>query len=148
MPYWRLFYHFTWGTKQREPMILTDFESSLHNVIAAKASALGGVVHAVGGTENHVHLAVSVPPKISLSEFIGQVKGNSSHFVNHEIKPDFIFAWQSEYGVVSFGGKQLDRVVKYIKHQRQHHLDNSVLNLLERAGETDASQSEGAERHG
>lgn len=132
MPYWRLFYHFTWSTKQRDSLISIDFENSLHNVIAAKASALGGIVHAVGGTENHVHLAVSVPPSISLSEFIGQVKGNSSHFVNHEIKPDYTFAWQSEYGVVSFGGKQLDIVVKYIKNQHKHHQENSIMTFLER----------------
>ena len=112
-------------------MISTDFETSLHNVIAAKAKLLDGIVHAVGGTNNHIHLAVSIPPSISLSEFIGQVKGNSSHFVNHEIKPDYPFAWQSEYGVVTFGGKQLDVVVKYVKNQRKHHKDNSVIGLLE-----------------
>lgn len=132
MPYWRLFYHFTWGTKQREPMISSEFEGSLHNVIAAKASALGGIVHAVGGTESHIHLAVSIPPSISLSEFIGQVKGNSSHFVNHEIKPGYTFAWQSEYGVVSFGGKQLDMVVKYVKNQHKHHQGQSAIDFLER----------------
>jgi putative transposase len=132
MSYWRLFYHFTWGTRQREAMISADFEADLHHVIAAKASTLGGIVHAVGGTENHVHLAVSVPPSISLSDFIGQVKGNSSHFVNHLVKPDYSFAWQSEYGVVSFRGSQLDEVVKYVKNQHKHHQDHSLIISLER----------------
>ena len=102
MPYWRLFYHFVWGTKNREPLIAPEWEDSLHNVIAAKATELGAFVHAVGGTEDHAHLVVSVPPKIALSTFIGQVKGNSSHFVNHELNVDIHFAWQAEYGVVSF----------------------------------------------
>jgi putative transposase len=131
MPYWRLFYHFIWSTKQREALISADFEAALHNVIAAKASALGDMVHAVGGTENHIHLAVSVPPSISLSEFIGQVKGNSSHFVNHEFKPECPFVWQSEYGVVSFRGSELDMVVKYVKNQPKHHQDHSAIAALE-----------------
>ena len=131
MPYWRLFYHFTWSTRQREALISTGFEASLHNVIAAKASALSGIVHAVGGTDNHIHLAVSVPPSISLSDFIRQVKGNSSHFVNHQIKPEDPFSWQSEYGVVSFRGSQLEEVVKYVKNQRRHHQDHSVIASLE-----------------
>jgi putative transposase len=132
MPYWRLFYHFVWGTKNREPLIALEWEHSLHNVIAAKATALGGLVHAVGGIEDHVHLVVSVPPKIALSTFIGQVKGNSSHFVNHELDTDSHFAWQAEYGVVSFGGKKLDMVAQYAKDQRTHHADGTTVAMLER----------------
>jgi putative transposase len=131
MPYWRLFYHITWATKNRMLWINPAWETSLHNVIAAKAAALRGMVYAVGGVEDHVHLVVSVPPSIALSEFVGQVKGNSSHFVNHELKPDYRFAWQGEYGVVSFGGKQLDMVVKYVKNQRQHHGVRTTIAFLE-----------------
>ena len=132
MPYWRLFYHFVWGTKNREPLIAPQWEEALHNAIAAKATELGAFVHAVGGIEDHVHLVVSVPPKIALSTFIGQVKGNSSHFVNHGLDVDTHFAWQAEYGVVSFGGKMLDTVAQYAKNQRQHHADRTTIAMLER----------------
>ena len=132
MPYWRLFYHFVWGTRNREPLIAPEWENSLHNVIAVKATKLGAFVHAVGGIEEHVHLVVSVPPKIALSTFIGQVKGNSSHFVNHGLDVDIHFAWQAEYGVVSFGGKRLDTVVRYAKNQRKHHADGTTIAMLER----------------
>jgi len=131
MPYWRLFYHFVWGTRNREPLIAPEWENSLHNAIAAKATDLGAFVHAVGGIEDHVHLVVSVPPKIALSTFIGQVKGNSSHFVNHGLGVDIAFAWQAEYGVVSFGGKRLDVVVRYVKNQRKHHTDGTTIAMLE-----------------
>ena len=131
MPYWRLFYHFVWGTKNSEPLIKLEWESSLHNVIAAKAADLGAFVHAVGGIETHVHLATSVPPKIALSKFIGQVKGNSSHFVNHRLGIETPFAWQAEYGVVSFGGKRLDMVVRYVKNQRKRHAEGTTITMLE-----------------
>lgn len=132
MPYWRLFYHVTWATKKRTPLIETAWEPSLHNAIAAKANELRAFVYAVGGTENHVHLVASIPPGIALSNFIGQIKGNSSHFVNHELKPDYHFVWQSEYGVVSFGEKRLDMVVKYVKNQRKHHSEGTIIPFLER----------------
>ena len=135
MPYWRLFYHFVWGTKNREPLIAPGWENSLHNVIAAKATELGAFVYAVGGIEDHAHLVASVPPKIALSTFIGQVKGNSSHFVNHGLEVNLHFAWQAEYGVVSFGGQMLDMVVQYAKSQRQHHAQGTVMAMLERAPE-------------
>jgi putative transposase len=133
MPYWRLFYHFVWGTKNGEPLIAPQWEASLHNVIAAKASDLTAMVYAVGGIEDHIHLVVSVPPKIALSTFIGQVKGNSSHSVNHELHLDIVFTLQAEYGVVSFGGKLLDMVVKYTKNQRKHHAEKTIIGLLEQA---------------
>ena len=132
MPYWRLFYHFVWGTKNKEQLIEPEWENSFHNVIAAKASDLGAFVHAVGGMEDHIHLVVSVPPKIALSTFIGQVKGNSSHFVNHESGLDTHFSWQAEYGVVSFGGKMLDMVVRYAHDQRKHHAEETTIAMLER----------------
>ncbi len=120
-----------WGTFNREPFIDPKFEDSLHNVIVAKAKKLGAFVYAVGGVEDHVHLVASVPPAIALSAFIGQVKGNSSHFVNHALSISYKFAWQDEYGIVSFGGKQLDMVVKYVKSQREHHQKRTIIPFLE-----------------
>jgi len=131
MPYWRLFYHFVWSTKHREPLIAQHFEQPLYNAIAAKVIDLGGIAHAVGGITDHIHLVASVPPKIALSTFIGQVKGNSSHFVNHEIRPEYKFAWQDEYGVVSFGERHLGWVVRYTHNQAQHHEQGTTIERLE-----------------
>lgn len=109
MPFSKLYYHFVWSTKNRLPLIDSILEPELYRAIAAKAQDMGGFVHALGGMEDHVHLAVSIPPKIAPAKFIGDVKGNSSHYVNHVIKPDFEFYWQGEYGVLSFGGRNASR---------------------------------------
>ena len=132
MPYWRLFYHFVWGTKYGEPMIAKEFEESLYKAMSAKVKELEGIAHAVGGIDNHVHLVVTVPPKVALSTFIGQVKGNTSHFVNHEIQPGYAFAWQGEYGVVSFGERHLPWVVRYAHDQARHHAKGTTVARLER----------------
>jgi REP element-mobilizing transposase RayT len=131
MPYWKLYYHITWGTKNRLSLIDKSFEARLHSAIAAKALELEAIVHAVGGIGNHVHLAVSVPPKIAISDFIGQVKGNSAHFVNYVVHPDFEFHWQAEYGIHSFGEKNLHFVVDYVKRQHAHHEQGTILNNME-----------------
>jgi putative transposase len=131
MPYWKLYYHFVWGTKNRFPFIDSSLEPALYRAIAAKALDMDGFVHAIGGIEDHVHLAVSIPPKMAPAKFIGDVKGNSSHFVNHMIKPDFEFHWQDAYGVFSFGEKDLPAVVRYIQNQKQHHADRTLIPLME-----------------
>lgn len=132
MPYWKLHYHFVWRTKKRLPLIDPTLEPALYRAIAAKAQAMGGFVHALGGTEDHVHFAVSIPPKLAPAKFVGDVKGNSSHFVNHVIKPDFEFYWQDEYGVLSFGERNLSAVVRYIHNQKQHHADGTLIAAMER----------------
>ena len=135
MPYYHLFYHFVWGTKNRERIILPEFEAELHKVIAAKAIEMGAMIHALGGVDDHAHLAVTVPPKLSLSRFIGEVKGSSAHAVNHEINPRHNFRWQTEYGVFSFGEKSLPGIVKYIRAQKEHHAQGTMIAAMENVEE-------------
>jgi putative transposase len=131
MPYYKLYYHIVWGTKNRQGIILPDFESDLYRVIAAKVIDMNGIVHAIGRMEDHVHLAVTIPPKYALSKVIGEIKGNSSHAVNHVIKPGLNFSWQEEYGVFSFGEKNLPGIVHYIQNQKQHHAKNTIQAYME-----------------
>ncbi|MBA3532169.1 MAG: IS200/IS605 family transposase [Ardenticatenales bacterium] len=131
MPYWRLFYHIVWATKNREPIIDQEWEDSLYKVMATKAKSLEATVHIIGGIEDHVHVVVSVPPRIALTSFIGQLKGSSSHFVNHSLTLSHEFGWQAEYGVVTFGHKQLQWVIQYVRNQRAHHQKSEVVPLLE-----------------
>jgi putative transposase len=135
MPYWKLYYHFIWGTKNRLPLIDSTLEPELYRAIAAKVKDLGGFVHGIGGVEDHVHLGVSIPPKLAPAKFIGDVKGNSSHYVNHVIKPDCEFYWQDEYGVLSFGEKNLPGIVRYIQNQKQHHAEGTLITAMEKMDE-------------
>ena len=131
MPNYKLYYHIVWGTKNRHGIILPDFEADLYRVLAAKVISMDGIVHAIDGVEDHVHLAVTIPPKHALSKVIGEIKGNSSHAINHVIKPGLNFSWQEEYDVFSFGEKTLSSIVRYIQNQKQHHTENTVQAYLE-----------------
>ena len=139
MSFHKLYYHFIWGTKNRARIILPEFEARLYAAIIAKVKDLDGYVHAVDGTDEHVHLAASVKPKIAVARFIGEVKGNTSHFVNFIVKPGFDFYWQEEYGVLSFGEKDLPAIVNYIHNQKKHHTDGTIREIMERTSPEGAS---------
>jgi putative transposase len=95
-------------------------------------------VHQIGGTETHVHLAVTIPPTLTISEWIGQLKGGTSHDVNQQIgKGQKVLQWQAGYGVVSFGTGDLPWVKGYIANQREHHARGSVHDRLERVTQYD-----------
>ena len=100
--------------------------------MAAKAKALVGMTYAIGGIMDDTHLAVSVPPKIAIAKFVGEAKGNSSHFINQIVKPNFEFYWQDEYSMLSFGGKNLPALARYIQNQKSHHAGGNLIAAMEK----------------
>ncbi len=94
-------------------------------------------MHAVGGIEDHVHISFSLPPKYDLANFIGKLKGASSHWVTHVLKHPGEFDWQRGYGVLSFAQKDLGRVVTYVQNQKEHHHVQTTNEEMEKWGEED-----------
>ena len=121
-------------------MIVQEIEGAVYKAIGDKAKSLGGKVLAIGGIEDHVHLAGSVPPTIALANFVSQVKGASAYHINHVPEGEHRLAWQRGYGVLSFSRDHLDRVVKYIKGQKAHHKGGKLWPSLEECGEETAKK--------
>ena len=125
-------FHITWHTKDNLPMIRGKIEDRLYHFLTHKIiETPGAFLHAIGGVEDHVHIAVSLVPEILVSDWIGKLKGSSSYYINHEVQPKAL-QWQRGYGIVSFGTKDLRWVVEYVKNQKEHHKRGSVHERLER----------------
>jgi putative transposase len=132
MPKWRLFYHLVWATKHRHPLITPTRELQLHRYLRDKTDSLGCLCHAVGGMEDHVHLVVSIPPKMAIAEYVRRIKGSSSHFVTQVLPPEALpFAWQEEYGVFSMRESQSPTAIAYVQNQKHHHMTHSLIRALE-----------------
>jgi len=136
MPYSRLFYHFVWATHNRLSLINQSNRETLYAAMRAKVTELGGITHALNGPEDHVHLVATVPPKIALATFIGQVKGSSSHLASRLSVE--AFAWQSEYGVLSVSESHLPVVVRYVVEQQKRHAENRLNPRLEQWGDQES----------
>ena len=132
MALWRLYYHLVWATKERYPLILPEREIELHRYIIKKADILNSITHAIGGTANHIHLVASIPPTLSIADFVKNIKGSSSHYFNQNWQNSNKFGWQEGYGIFSLGQKQLDEAVAYVLNQKIHHSQGSVNHYLER----------------
>ena len=131
MALWRLYYHLVWATKERQTMIDNEREARLYSYIVSKADSLNCIIHAINGTDNHIHVIASIPPRLSIAEFVKRIKGSSSHYLNQNSNaPKFI--WQEGYGVFSLGQKQLDIAIAYVENQKIHHQQNTTLYMLER----------------
>ncbi len=134
--------HITWHVKESQPIISEVIEPRLHKYLKHYALQTKGVfVHEVGGTETHVHLAASIPPTLLISEWIGKLKGASSHHVNHELVNRKLLDWQAGYGVVSFGNKDLEWVINYLRNQKEHHRKGTGVERLEKIAHDEDEES-------
>lgn len=142
--YWELFYHLIWRTKDSMPLLNPKVEPLTHKYLIHRTlETPEAIVHAVGGTDDHVHKAVSLPPTVELAKWIGDIKGASSHHINHGPCGLGALAWQTGYGIVSFGKRDLPRVVNYVRHQREHHAAGRTEDRLERITEIEIPAPEG-----
>ena len=124
--------HVTWHTKNSSPLLVPDVEAVVHHYLRGRCINTPGVfIHEIGGIEDHVHLCLTIPPTLLISEFIGQLKGSSSHEANQKLGHKAL-EWQAGYGVVSFGSKDLPWVKSYVREQRQRHGRGTVEERLER----------------
>ncbi|MCA0457967.1 MAG: IS200/IS605 family transposase [Chloroflexi bacterium] len=132
MPFWKCFYHAIWSTHKRQPLINEALEKVIFEAIIAKTRSMGGTVHAVNGIADHVHVAVSFPPTVAGTTWLQQVKGLSAHNVN-DLFPnlDTHFRWQKGYGLLTFGARNLPKVVGYVNNQKTHHSVNTIIQYLE-----------------
>lgn len=132
--------HIVWHTKNSLPLLTPEVEHLAHREINRRViETPGAFVHQIGGIENHIHLAVTVSPTLTPSEWIGKLKGGSAHDVNQQSPTrDKVLQWQTGYGVVSFGKKDLPWVVEYIRSQRDHHAKGSAVERLERIDQFEA----------
>jgi len=145
--YWEMYFHLVWHTKGSLPLIKPNVEPLLHKYLIHRVlETPEAIVHAVGGIEDHIHMAVSLPPTIEPANWVGDIKGASSHHINHGPCGAGASAWQTGYGIVTFGAGDLEWVVGYIRNQREHHAAGKAVDRLERITQLEVEAPEGGIR--
>ena len=127
MPFWQCHYHVIWATKNRAPIITPMLEALIIESAQAKSAALECPILAINMVEDHVHVAVSILPKIPVAEWVRNIKGITAHEINQTL-PDLPerFRWQQGYGVLSVGLQTLPIVIAYIERQKEHHAQQTL----------------------
>ena len=113
--------HVIFSTKDRKPYLDADFRSDVLAYMGGTARQLKGKALIADGTSDHVHLLVSLPPFVSISEVVRILKAKSSRWIHQRWVSRKKFAWQEGYGAFSVSQSNASSVRKYIEHQEQHH---------------------------
>jgi REP element-mobilizing transposase RayT len=119
--YTNLLTHFIFSTKDRAPLLESELKERLFPYRGGIIRELDGVALSINGPTDHVHILVSMPPKVAPAEFIGKVKANSTGWVHKEFANCWAFAWQVGYSAFSVSHSQKKVVLDYIANQEAHH---------------------------
>lgn len=130
-----VYVHFIWTTWDRLPLLTPEIEAPVHAAIVARCRELNGIPLEIGGTANHIHLLVRLPATISLAQLAMEMKGASSHLVNHQLVPGSDFHWQGAYAAFSVEAERVANVRAYIRNQKRHHAQDELVAEWERCEE-------------
>ena len=116
----------------RDAMLDSNWDERLRMYISAIVRNKEHKMYAINNMPDHIHLLVGLNPNQSISEMMKIIKGESSEWINKEKLTSRKFQWQEGYGAFSYGKSQVDKVVKYIINQQEHHKKITFLDEYKR----------------
>ncbi len=118
----RLVYHIVIRPKNSIGVIPMEHERELYAYILGIIRQKRGNAIRIGGMPDHIHMLVSLPPTVCISDFVriiktstnAYMKANSAHFPLFQ-------EWSKEYFAVSCSPDDVEGIRQYIMSQKEHH---------------------------
>jgi REP element-mobilizing transposase RayT len=111
--------------RSRESFIQPEWEDELYKYITGAVQGEGNKMLAINGVKDHIHFLFRMKPTYLISDGIRELKKSSNNYIRNTIKVCPKFTWQPGFGAFSYGEWDLDRVIKYIQNQKEHHKKNT-----------------------
>lgn len=126
--YSQMYIQVVFAVEDRASLIRPAFKEDLYKFMTGIIKQEKQKLIATNGMPDHVHLLIGLKPDIALSDLVRDVKAKSSKLINERRLVKGRFRWQEGFGAFSYGHSQLDKVVRYIQNQEQHHARQSFRN--------------------
>jgi putative transposase len=115
-------YHIVWITKYRKPILRGEIGIRVRELIRQTCASLDVYIEKGHIAKDHVHLLVSVPPDVAVSELVQRLKGRSSRLMLEEfgeLRKAFWgrHLWARGYFVASTGNVTDEVIKQYIEMQ-------------------------------
>ena len=130
-------HHIVWITKYRYKVLTYEIKKRVRDIIAQVAEELGINIENGVVSSDHVHVFVSIPPHVPVSEFVKRAKGRSSRRIQQEFPQLRKKYWGRRFWARGFfsatSGNVTDEVInEYIdRHTEAHEPQNTSRIRLE-----------------
>ena len=132
---WECKYHIVFAPKYRRQVIYGKIREDICEILASLCKRKGVEIIEAEWCPDHIHMFVRIPPSISVSSFMGYLKGKSSLMIferhaNLKYKYGNRHFWCRGYYVDSVG-KNAKKIEEYIRNQLQEDMIYDQMSLKE-----------------
>ena len=132
---WRCKYHIVFAPKYRRQAIYGKIKQDIGKILRQLCENKGEEILEAELCKDHVHMLVSIPPNLSVAQFVGYLKGKSSLMIfdrhaNLKYKYGNRHFWCRGYYVDTVG-KNTEKIAEYIRNQLQEDIMNDQLSIKE-----------------
>ena len=119
--YRQIFYQVIFGTKNREATIAEGYCEELYKYITGIVKNNNCKLYHINGVADHIHILSDLHPSISLSDYVKDIKVASNLWMKGNGNFPKFEGWQEGYGAFTYSIRERDKIINYIKHQKEHH---------------------------
>ena len=132
---WNCKYHIVFAPKYRRQVICGKIKEDIGQILRKLCEWKGEEIIEAEACPDHIHMLVSIPPKISVSSFMGYLKGKSSLMIfdkhaNLKYRYGNREFWCRGYYVDTVG-KNKKAIAEYIRNQLQEDLAYEQMSIKE-----------------
>ena len=132
---WNCKYHIVFAPKYRRRVIYGQLKEEIGKILRDLCQRKGIMIHEACACPDHIHMLISIPPKFSVSEVMGYLKGKSSLIIferhaNLKYKYGSRHFWCRGYFVDTVG-KNAKKIEEYIKNQLQEDMVADQISMAE-----------------
>ena len=132
---WECKYHIIWAVKFRRKEIYGKLKEDIGQILRELCGYKGVDIIEANACPDHIHMLVSIPPKESVSRFMGYLKGKSTLMIferhaNLKYKYGNRHFWCKGY-YVSTVGRNKNAITKYIQDQLKEDMMSDQMTMKE-----------------
>ena len=132
---WRCQYHIVFAPKYRRQNIYGQIRVDIGKILRKLCEAKGVEIIEAELCPDHIHMLLSIPPNISVSAFVGYLKGKSALMIfdkhaNLKYRYGNRHFWCRGYYVDTVG-RNKKAIENYIRNQLQEDIANDQISMKE-----------------
>ena len=132
---WRCEYHIVFAPKYRRQVIYREIKADIGEILRRLCQQKGIEIIEANACPDHIHMLISIPPKYSVSQIMGYLKGKSSLMIfdrhaNLKYKYGNRHFWARGYYADTVG-RNKKQIEEYIKHQLEEDQIADQMSLKE-----------------
>ena len=132
---WNCKYHIVFAPKYRRQVIYGKLKAEIGKILRSLCERKGVEVLEAEACADHIHMLVSIPPSMSVADFMGYLKGKSAllifdRFANLKYRYGNRHFWCRGYYVDTVG-RNKKAIAEYIRNQLQEDIGNDQVSMKE-----------------